>query len=153
MGVRDLALSVRFYSSLFGTAPVVRKPDYAKWMLDDPRINFAISSCGTDPGVRHLGLQAESTDELAAIGVRFAAADGETAYAEPNARCCYAHSDKQWVRDPQGIVWEGFYTRGSPGETVAVDPPPATGSSCCPVADAAADPKAATPGDRAPCCS
>jgi catechol 2,3-dioxygenase-like lactoylglutathione lyase family enzyme len=110
LSVADLAASIGFYSRLFGAEPSVRRPDYAKWMLDDPRVNFAISTWSSTPGVDHLGLQADSDDELAEIGTQFAQADAATTVAEPKARCCYAVSDKHWVRDPQGIPWEAFHT-------------------------------------------
>lgn len=110
LGVPDLAASIRFYSKLFGMAPTVEKPDYAKWMLDDPRVNFAISHRGARAGLNHLGVQAETADELAGIRTRFAAADGDAIYDEPNVTCCYARGNKHWTRDPQGIAWEAFHT-------------------------------------------
>ncbi len=114
LGVPDLAASIRFYSGLFGMAPTVEKPDYAKWMLDDPRVNFAISQRGASrAGLNHLGLQAESADELAGLRDRFAAADRAGVVDESNVACCYARSDKHWVRDPQGIAWEAFHSLGS----------------------------------------
>ena len=113
LGVLDLPASIRFYSGLFGMAPTVRKDDYAKWMLDDPRVNFAISQRGRAAGLNHLGLQAESAEELAGIREQFDAADMAAAVAEPGALCCYAKSDKHWVTDPQGIAWEAFHTLDS----------------------------------------
>jgi catechol 2,3-dioxygenase-like lactoylglutathione lyase family enzyme len=110
LGVPDLPASIRFYSDLFGTAPTVQKPDYAKWMLDDPRVNFAISRRGRAAGLNHLGVQAESADELAGIRTQFEAADATTTVAETGAHCCYVKSDKHWVTDPQGIAWEAFHT-------------------------------------------
>jgi catechol 2,3-dioxygenase-like lactoylglutathione lyase family enzyme len=110
LGVPDLPASIRFYSDLFGTAPTVQKPDYAKWMLDDPRVNFAISHRGRTAGLNHLGVQAESADELAGIRTRFEAADATSTVDEPDAHCCYVKSDKHWVTDPQGIAWEAFHT-------------------------------------------
>jgi catechol 2,3-dioxygenase-like lactoylglutathione lyase family enzyme len=110
LGVPDLDASIAFYSGLFGMAPSVRKDDYAKWMLDDPRVNFAISHRGRAPGLNHLGLQAESAEELAGIRTQFEAADASATVAEPNAHCCYAKGDKHWVTDPQGIAWEAFHT-------------------------------------------
>ena len=111
VGVENLDASIRFYSGLFGTAPTVRKDDYAKWMIEDPRINFAISRRDNRVGVNHLGLQADSADELADIRAHFAAA-GPAVIDEPDASCCYAKSDKHWVTDPQGIAWEGYHTLG-----------------------------------------
>jgi catechol 2,3-dioxygenase-like lactoylglutathione lyase family enzyme len=113
LGVPDLAASIRFYSDLFGGPPSVEKPDYAKWMLDDPRVNFAISQRGSRLGVNHLGLQAENAEELADLRAHFAAADGTTMVDETNVSCCYARSDKHWVRDPQGIAWEAFHSLGT----------------------------------------
>jgi catechol 2,3-dioxygenase-like lactoylglutathione lyase family enzyme len=110
LGVPDLAASVRFYSDLFGMPPTVEKPDYAKWMLDDPRVNFAISHRGARAGLNHLGVQAESANELADIRSHFAAADAAAVYDEPNVTCCYARGNKHWTRDPQGIAWEAFHT-------------------------------------------
>jgi len=112
LGVADLDQSIRFYSGLFGAPPTVRKGDYAKWMIDDPRVNFAISTRGGAVGVNHLGLQADSADELAGIRGHFAAADQASLQDEPGASCCYAKSDKHWVTDPQGIAWEGYHTLG-----------------------------------------
>jgi len=109
LGVENLDESIRFYSGLFGAAPTVRKDDYAKWMIEDPRINFAISHRGNHVGVNHLGLQAESADELAEIRTHFAAASAGVV-DEPDASCCYVKSDKHWVTDPQGMAWEGYHT-------------------------------------------
>jgi catechol 2,3-dioxygenase-like lactoylglutathione lyase family enzyme len=111
VNVNDLDASIRFYSILFGSAPAVHKPDYAKWMLDDPRVNFAISQRDRAAGVDHLGLQAEDGAELEAIGERLVAADA-VALSERGTTCCYAHSDKYWAEDPQGVRWETFHTHG-----------------------------------------
>ena len=110
LGVEHLEQSILFYSRLFGAEPTVRKPDYAKWMVDDPRLNFAISSRSGRAGVNHLGLQADNAEELAGIRSNFAAADQDSLQDEPGANCCYAHGDKHWVTDPQGIAWEGYHT-------------------------------------------
>ena len=110
LSVPDLQSSIGFYSRLFGAEPTVRKDDYAKWMIDDPRVNFAISSRGARAGLNHLGLQADSADELAAIGSGFSAADSSTVVTETEAQCCYAVSNKHWVQDPQGIPWEAFHS-------------------------------------------
>jgi len=134
VSVPDLDASIGFYSRLFGAAPSVRKPDYAKWMLDDPRVNFAISTWNVDKGVNHLGLQADSAEELQDIGERFAAADRNTALAEPDAHCCYAVSNKHWVQDPQGIAWEAFHTLDSV-PTFGADTRAVSAVGCC---DAAA---------------
>lgn len=111
VNVNDLDASIRFYSILFGSAPTVHKPDYAKWMLEDPRVNFAISQRNRAAGLDHLGLQADDGAELAEIGARLTAAD-EVALAEHGTTCCYAHSDKYWAEDPQGVRWETFHTLG-----------------------------------------
>jgi len=111
VSVDDLAASIRFYSSIFGVGPAVEKSDYAKWMLEDPRINFAISNRGGKSGVNHLGLQVDSADELAALRAQVARAD-IAADDEPAAQCCYAVSDKYWIEDPQGVAWETFHTLG-----------------------------------------
>ena len=112
VGVRDLSESIRFYSALFGAQPSVRKNDYAKWMLEDPRVNFAISTRALRAGVDHLGIQAESSDELEDIGIRLEQADVST-QPQKAAACCYAKSDKYWTLDPQGVAWESFYTLDS----------------------------------------
>jgi catechol 2,3-dioxygenase-like lactoylglutathione lyase family enzyme len=135
VAVQDLAQSVRFYSTLFGVAPSVLKPDYAKWMMEDPRVNFSISSRGEAAGLDHLGIQVESCEELAEIADRLATA-GRAVFDRGEAHCCYAHSDKAWVRDPQGLAWETFFTFGSAttygedGATVA-QPAKAQGTACC----------------------
>jgi Glyoxalase/Bleomycin resistance protein/Dioxygenase superfamily len=126
VNVRDLDSSIGFYSQLFGSAPSVRQPDYAKWMLEDPRLNFAISRHGRAAGVDHLGLQAEDAAELEQIGARLTAADAVT-LAETGATCCYAQSDKYWAEDPQGVRWESFYTHG-PATTYSA---PADAKACC----------------------
>ena len=112
VAVPDLAESVRFYSTLFGAEPAVRKDDYAKWMLDDPRVNFAISQRGGAPGVNHLGFQVDSGAELEAMHGQLAAAD-RSIVAEKDVSCCYARSDKYWVTDPAGVAWETFHSLGS----------------------------------------
>ena len=109
VSVNDLPQSVRFYSALFAAQPAVLKDDYAKWMLDDPRVNFAISKRGAKAGVDHLGIQAENGEELEDIGSRLAQADVAVT-EQKNATCCYAKSDKYWTLDPQGIAWESFHT-------------------------------------------
>ena len=132
LNVADLARSIRFYSALFAAEPTVVKHDYAKWMLDDPRINFAISSTGREPGIDHLGLQADSAEELAALGPRLAAAGGALV-PEAGAICCYARSDKLWTEDPQGTRWETFHTKGEATTYHTGDAACATdGASCSP---------------------
>jgi catechol 2,3-dioxygenase-like lactoylglutathione lyase family enzyme len=113
LSVPDLAASIRFYSGMFGAPPTIEKSDYAKWMIDEPRVNFAISQRGARTGLNHLGLQADSADELAGIRASFDAAERGAVVDEPDAHCCYAVSDKHWVRDPQGIAWEAFHSQGT----------------------------------------
>lgn len=107
--VDDLAKSIAFYSKLFAAEPARVEADYAKWMLDDPRVNFAISTRGAQPGIDHLGIQADDAAELAALKERAQAAD-MALLDEGQTTCCYARSDKHWVTDPQGIAWEQFHT-------------------------------------------
>ena len=111
LGVQDLDASVRFYSALFATDPTVLKEDYAKWMLEDPRVNFAISTHGAGAGVDHLGIQVEDDGELAEVFDRLQQAGGPT-LDEGETTCCYARSTKQWIQDPQGVAWETFLTHG-----------------------------------------
>jgi hypothetical protein len=112
VAVHDLKQSIRFYSALFGAQPSVEKNDYAKWMLDDPRVNFAISTRGNKAGVDHLGIQAENSAELEEVGSRLAQAD-VSLMPQKGASCCYAKSDKYWTLDPQGLAWESFHTLNS----------------------------------------
>ena len=149
LGVDDLAQSIRFYTGLFGAEPSVRKEDYAKWMIDDPRLNFAISQRGSRVGLNHLGLQVDSADELAAVRNRFADADRASVEDQPGASCCYARSDKHWVTDPQGIAWEGYHTLGDIQLFGGDDEASRAGSACCASSDAVA--VAAAPHAR--CCA
>lgn len=111
VSVEDLGESVRFYSALFAAEPTVVKTDYAKWMLEDPRVNFAISRRGNAGGVEHLGIQVEDDAELAEVYGRLARAE-RPIIEEKATTCCYAQSDKQWIADPQGVAWETFLTHG-----------------------------------------
>ena len=111
VAVGDLAQSVAFYSTLFGEGPTVLKDDYAKWMLDDPRVKFAISDRAQTKGLDHLGIQVDSGEELAELAGRLKAA-GETTRDQTAASCCYARSDKAWVKDPSGLSWETFHSYG-----------------------------------------
>jgi catechol 2,3-dioxygenase-like lactoylglutathione lyase family enzyme len=126
ISVDDLARSTAFYSQLFGASPSVQKPDYAKWMLDDPRVNFAISQRGEMPGLNHLGIQAENDGELTEIKTRLDAA-GMAVLTETGTTCCYAKSDKHWVQDPSGIAWETYRTLDSAPTFSA----PNAASPCC----------------------
>ncbi len=136
VGVSDLDQSIRFYSALFAAEPTVTKNDYAKWMLDDPRVNFAISAGNhAKTGVEHLGIQVESGEELVEVYGRLKAAD-RPVLEEGATTCCYAKSEKSWIADPQGVVWETFHTTGE--ATVYGDSPAlsaisdnAAPSACC----------------------
>ena len=153
LNVADLDASIRFYSALFAAQPTVRHADYAKWMLEDPRVNFAVSNRGRALGVDHLGFQADDADGLAALGVRLDAAGGALV-PEDATVCCYARSDKVWTEDPQGTRWETFHTFGDATtyhgseaacatDGAACTPDPArmrptagSGTSCCAPASA-----------------
>jgi catechol 2,3-dioxygenase-like lactoylglutathione lyase family enzyme len=111
VSVKDLAASIRFYQTLFGAEPAVTKPDYAKWMLEDPRVNFAISTHGQPFGVKHFGFQVDTDEELCDMRAQLEAADARV-IEEREQPCCYAKSDKYWVTDPTGIAWEAFHTLG-----------------------------------------
>ena len=112
VAVDDLAANIGFYSGVFGQQPAVVKEHYAKWMLDDPRVNFAISNRGLKAGVDHLGIQVDSDEELAVLRDQVRNAD-IAARDQPGAACCYANSNKYWITDPQGIAWETYHTLGS----------------------------------------
>ena len=159
LNVTDLDASIRFYTQLFATAPSVLKPDYAKWMLDDPRVNFAIShtgrAAGREAGIAHLGIQAGDADALAELGRRLDAAGG-TVLPEEAATCCYARSDKFWTEDPQGTRWETFHTFGEATTYHASgDASCATGGASCTPAHLDGTPAAATAasGKTAGCCT
>lgn len=151
--VDDLNRSIGFYSQLFAAQPARIESDYAKWMLDDPRLNFAISKRASATGVDHLGLQVDSGDELGALATQLRRADAAM-LTETNTTCCYAKSDKHWVTDPQGVAWETFHTLGSaPVYGATVEPPPAAEGACCgPTESAASLPTAAKTPAAAACC-
>jgi catechol 2,3-dioxygenase-like lactoylglutathione lyase family enzyme len=137
VGVDDLAASVRFYSTLFGVAPSVERGDYAKWMLDDPKVNFAISAGHATRGIEHLGIQVEDAGELAEVRARLRAAE-RPVLEEGAATCCYAKSEKSWIADPQGVVWEAFLTVGDstdyghgPSMAAVAKGGSAAGPACC----------------------
>ena len=149
VAVEDLAGSIRFYATLFAAEPSVTKPDYAKWMLEDPRVNFAISARGAArTGIEHLGIQVEDEAELAEVHERLSRAD-RPVREEQAATCCYARSDKQWITDPQGVAWETFLTHGEApvyghsggvGRLVHDEAPREVSASCCaPAASRAAN--------------
>jgi len=136
VGVENLDASIKFYSTLFAAEPTITKHDYAKWMLDDPRVNFAISSENhATKGIEHLGIQAESPDELQEVFARLQKADAPL-LEEGQTTCCYARSEKSWISDPDGVVWEAFHTNG---ESVVYGDSPelsavsenASETSCC----------------------
>jgi catechol 2,3-dioxygenase-like lactoylglutathione lyase family enzyme len=149
VSVPDLTQSIRFYETLFGAKPSVVKGDYAKWMLDDPKVNFAISQRGRLAGLDHVGVQVDSRDELDELTARLKAAGAPTLDQEA-ASCCYTKSDKSWVEDPAGLRWETFFTFGEITEYGADAAPVADavseGSACCaaPVAAAKAEPAPAS---------
>jgi catechol 2,3-dioxygenase-like lactoylglutathione lyase family enzyme len=133
VNVTDLERSIAFYTQLFGSSPAVVKPDYAKWMLDDPRLNFAISQRDRAPGVDHLGIQAGDAAALETIGARLKAADA-VSLAEVGTTCCYAHSDKYWAEDPHGLRWETFHTHGEATSyyaPAAASASAAANAACC----------------------
>lgn len=136
VAVADIEQSAEFYSRLFGAEPTVRKNDYKKWMLEDPRVNFAISSRGREPGLDHLGIQAETESELHEVSGRLKSADVQV-FDEGATTCCYAQSEKAWVVDPQGIAWETFLTTGTAtvygddNQITTGEVPMAKQSACC----------------------
>lgn len=149
LAVDQLDRSVRFYSALFAAEPTVLKPDYAKWMLDDPRVNFSISTRGHKPGLDHLGIQVETAEELTEVYGRLQTAE-RPILQQGAVTCCYAKSEKAWISDPQGVAWETFLTHGE--STVYGDDTDLegmkTGSACC---DRPAQASETAPG-RAACC-
>jgi catechol 2,3-dioxygenase-like lactoylglutathione lyase family enzyme len=148
VGVEDLAKSIRFYSTLFAAEPSIVKDDYAKWMIGDPRVNFAISSGNhAATGIEHLGIQVEDRDELAEVYDRLRAAD-RPLIEEGATTCCYAQSEKSWISDPQGVVWETFLTSGE--ATVYGDSPPLSALSASASENACCAP--ALPERQAGCC-
>ena len=151
LNVADLQASIKFYNELFGAQPSVRKDDYAKWMLEDPRINFAISNTGRAPGVDHLGIQVDSEGELDALGHRLDAAGGSVV-PEDAAVCCYARSDKLWTEDPQGTRWESFHTIGDAPTYHGGDAACATRGGACTPDTAAMEALPAASAAEGACC-
>src|SRR5690606_2380949 len=129
VSVESVEASVRFYSQLFAAEPTVLKHDYAKWMLEDPRLNFANSARGTIAGIEHLGIQVENEDELADVYERLRRAD-RPVFEEGETVCCYAKSEKSWIEDPQGVKWETFLTTGE-STVYGQDPAPGGAASTC----------------------
>jgi catechol 2,3-dioxygenase-like lactoylglutathione lyase family enzyme len=157
VGVSDINASVSFYSALFAAEPTVHKSDYAKWMLEDPRINFAISNGDhTATGIEHIGIQAETADELAEVYDRLQSA-GRPVLEEGATTCCYAKSEKNWITDPDGVIWEAFLTNGEAtvyGDKIDLLSVNAAESKCCtPITPqgVCCDPKPELVTD-APCC-
>lgn len=158
VSVDNLEESIRFYSTLFAEPPTVHQADYAKWMLEDPRINFAISTHRQPIGVNHLGFQVDSGEELRALHAQLKAADNQL--IEENAQpCCYARSDKYWVTDPTGIAWETFHTLGTIPVYGEDTPVFNHGASTVPLQEATMKPACCVPAekttaktDRANCC-
>jgi hypothetical protein len=151
VAVEDIAVSARFYSALFAAEPSVLKPDYAKWMLEDPRVNFSISMRSREAGLDHLGIQVEDEGELREVYDRLKSAE-RPVLEEGATTCCYAKSEKSWVADPAGIAWEAFLTRGEStvyGTSVDLAAVKATASACC--APSAASIETAEPAKSA-CC-
>ena len=153
VSVPDLSQSIAFYETLFGAKPTVVKDDYAKWLLDDPRVNFAISQRERAAGLDHVGVQVDSRDELAELAGRLKAAGAQT-FDQEAATCCYARSDKSWVADPAGLRWETFFTFGEAtayGEDDVPEAAAPAATACC-----GAPPKAETakaePAPASACC-
>lgn len=156
VSVDDLPNAVRFYGALFAAPPSVEKPDYAKWMLEDPRVNFAISVRGHEPGLDHLGIQVETPEELRDVYARLRAADAPM-LEEGATTCCYAKSEKSWATDPAGLSWETFLTTGEStvygdgraGRDAPTAAPADTAGACCartaPAAVACCGPEATVP--------
>jgi len=161
--VADSDASVQFYTHLFAAHPTVQRPDYAKWMLDDPRVNFAITTlCGETPGLSHLGIQAESSDELQEVQARMQETQAMASDVAETA-CCYARGEKGWAVDPQGIAWEGFFTSQDGLETFGDGAMPmnvpvqAGGARACnapmQLSPAATDKTLAKPASAKGCCA
>ena len=139
VSVSDLEASIRFYSTLFAAEPTVRKLDYAKWMLEDPRVNFAVSQRAAAIGIEHLGIQVEDGAELQEVYARLERAD-RPVLEEGKTTCCYAQSEKSWIEDPNGVQWETFLTTGESTiygrdpvkqATTEVSEAACCGTSCC----------------------
>jgi catechol 2,3-dioxygenase-like lactoylglutathione lyase family enzyme len=157
--VQDLQASLAFYTRLFGASPARVEVDYAKWMLEDPRLNFAISTRGSQPGLDHLGFQVDSADELA--GMRAAAERAEmSTLDEGETTCCYARSEKHWITDPQGVAWEHFHTladipvfqEASPAAAGACCAPAAKPTTACCTPVVAASASCCGPASSSSCC-
>ena len=149
MGVENLEESIRFYTALFGAEPVKTKADYAKWMVDDPSVNFAISTRASKKGVDHLGIQVDSSQELDAIRAQMSAANIST-HSDGETTCCYAKSEKSWVNDPNGIAWEAYHTMDD--AQIFSDAEQEEQSACC-VPETKGQPGCCEPSEKtAGCC-
>ncbi len=136
IAAEDFAGSVGFYTTLFGTGPTTERPGYAKWFLDDPRVNFVINEAAANRGVRHLGIQVDSDDELDEVAARLKSAE-QPLLEQTQAHCCYHVSDKAWAQDPQGLTWETFHTTGEipvaeADEQTEPAPSACQDTACCP---------------------
>jgi catechol 2,3-dioxygenase-like lactoylglutathione lyase family enzyme len=149
--VQDLQASIAFYTKLFGAGPDRTESDYAKWMLEDPRINFAISTRGSKPGIDHLGIQADSEQELAELKARARAAD-MALLDEGQTTCCYARSEKYWVTDPQGIAWEHYHTLGNIPVFSEESSAASEASACCATATPRGKPVGIAVKPASSCC-
>lgn len=147
VAVTDLDQSIAFYTKLFGQTPSMERQDYARWMLEDPRLNFAISSQGHVAGVNHFGFQADSPEELASLKALAEAASGGHVLDQGEVACCYAKSEKHWTIDPQGLAWEHFHTLAEALE-FGQDIAKRSGACCIPVKTSAQD----DPSAKAGCC-
>ena len=130
VGVKDLSDSVRFYNALFGAEPVKLESDYAKWMLDDPLVNFAISTRAEKTGVDHMGIQVDNADELGVLREHMSKANIST-HSEGETTCCYARSEKSWVEDPNGIAWEAYHTMADAQVYHGADDAQEASVACC----------------------
>ena len=156
ISVENLAASIRFYSGMFSSEPTLLKSDYAKWQLDDPCVNFAISQRGAQTGLDHLGIQVDSAEELDQMHARLATLETDLE-TEVGAACCYARSDKYWTHDPSGIAWETFHTLdnipvfGEPDKTAAAGTSAAAAACCGRTSSAGASACTPEPGAAARC--
>lgn len=149
VGVKNIEESIRFYSALFGAQPVKTKPDYAKWMLEDPRLNFAISTRAAHVGVDHLGIQVDDGVELNALRDQLAKAS-LTTYSDGETTCCYAKSEKSWVEDPSGIAWEAYHTMAD-AQIFSQAEGESEGGACC-TPETKGKPGCCTPSEKTTGC-
>jgi catechol 2,3-dioxygenase-like lactoylglutathione lyase family enzyme len=147
VAVENIEANIEFYSKLFGQPPTRKQAEYAKWMMEDPRINFAISARGSAVGLNHFGFQADSAGELAELRILADAASVGEVLDQGNSTCCYSNSDKHWTIDPQGLAWEHFYTMSEALE-FGNDTANQTGACCIPLRGSDQD----APPSKAACC-